>query len=202
MHECALKPEHTMTTSASVTTTLAMKASSTTNSETTAFTTTPAATTPATTTSTSTTTTSTRTNATVCNGATHQEMGGSGARDVEVTQYSGTSEKEKDISCCTKCSLNSRCEYWVRATDSTNCWLKSNNGREIKEYSSSNRRGGLRATGYECYHYTNSDREKNLPERQMCESAGVGFVFSIGDETQAPGCGNCFCCRPLVIPTQ
>ena len=32
----------------------------------------------------------------------------------------------------------------------------------------------------------------------MCESAGNGFVFSQGDESKAPGCGNCWCCSPVV----
>ena len=40
---------------------------------------------------------------------------------------------------------------------------------------------------------------KNLPVREMCESAGVGFVFANGDESQAPGCGNCHCCKLLGI---
>ena len=31
----------------------------------------------------------------------------------------------------------------------------------------------------------------------MCESAGIGFVFSEGDESKAPGCGTCDCCKPL-----
>ena len=62
----------------------------------------------------------------ICYGATHQEMTGSGWRDVAVTFYSGKTELEKDISCCSKCSKRSDCEYWVRATDSKNCWLKSN----------------------------------------------------------------------------
>ena len=56
----------------------------------------------------------------------------------------------------------------------------------------------LSLLGYECYHYTDADRAKNLPEQAMCESAGTGYVFSRGDENQAPGCGDCWCCKPLI----
>merc|ERR1712224_640728 len=82
-----------------------------------------------------------------CSGATHQEMTGSGWRDVEITTYSGKTELEKDISCCSKCSKRSDCEYWVRATDSKNCWLKSNDGNAIQGVKSNTRRGGLRFMG-------------------------------------------------------
>ena len=80
-----------------------------------------------------------------CNGATHQEMTGSGWRDVEITTYSGTTELEKDISCCSWCNQRADCEYWVRATDSNNCWLKSNDGNPIQEVTSNTRRGGFRS---------------------------------------------------------
>ena len=76
----------------------------------------------------------------------YQELAGTGYRDVEVTTYDGSSEWDKDISCCKKCDLNKDCEYWVRATDSNHCWLKSNNGKTIEASSSSNRRGGFRAS--------------------------------------------------------
>ena len=83
----------------------------------------------------------------VCNGATHGEMTGVGARRVDLTTYDGSTELEKDISCCKKCTLNINCEYWVRATDSSNCWLKTNDGNEVQDIQSSTRRGGLRASG-------------------------------------------------------
>ena len=83
----------------------------------------------------------------VCHGATHQDLGGTGARDVEQTSYSGSSELEKDVSCCSQCRLRAACEYWVRATDSDSCWLKSNDGKEIEEISSTSRRGGFRDAG-------------------------------------------------------
>lgn len=77
-------------------------------------------------------------------GATHQELTGEGWRDVEQTTYSGSTTLEKDDDCCKKCGLNPDCEYWVRATDSKSCWLKSNGGLKIKEEFSRTRRGGLR----------------------------------------------------------
>ena len=79
-----------------------------------------------------------------CNGATHQELTGSGWRDVEITTYSGRTTLEKDNFCCSKCNQRVDCEYWVRATDSNKCWLKSNNGNAIQEVASNTRRGGLR----------------------------------------------------------
>ena len=54
---------------------------------------------------------------------------------------------EKDISCCSKCNMRDDCEYWVRATDSNNCWLKSNDRNAIREIPSSIRRGGLSTAG-------------------------------------------------------
>ena len=79
-----------------------------------------------------------------CQEATHQELTGKGWRDVEKTFVKGSTTLEKDIDCCTKCGLNPDCEYWVRATDSNSCWLKSNDGQKIEERSSRTRRGGLR----------------------------------------------------------
>ena len=88
-----------------------------------------------------------------CNGATHQELiledAGADATDTALeveTTYSGSTELEKDIDCCSKCNLKDECDFWVRATDSNGCWLKLANGKRIKHVSSSNRRGGMRKT--------------------------------------------------------
>jgi len=78
-------------------------------------------------------------------GATHQELGGRGARDVATVAYSGSTDAERDRSCCAACSARSDCEYWVRATNSRHCWLKSNGGNPITSTKSSVRRGGMRA---------------------------------------------------------
>ena len=89
-----------------------------------------------------------------CSKATHQELNGKGARAVEKTTYSGETDVDKDISCCKKCAANPECEYWVRATDSNSCWLKSNDGNKINPVDSSIRRGGIKANKkgkhYEC----------------------------------------------------
>ena len=83
----------------------------------------------------------------VCKGATYEELSGTGAKNIEVTTYSGLSEIEKDVSCCMKCNLREDCEYWVRATDSNKCWVKSNDGNPVEKISKSTRRGGLRVGG-------------------------------------------------------
>jgi len=49
---------------------------------------------------------------------------------------------------------------------------------------------------YECYHWTEADLKSDLPEEEKCENKGVGFVWSQGDESKAPGCGGCWCCQP------
>ena len=65
--------------------------------------------------------------------------------DVEITNYYGSTEHEKDNSCCRKCALNLQCQYWVRATGSDDrCWLKRNEEGEIIKQAANNRRGGLR----------------------------------------------------------
>jgi len=78
-------------------------------------------------------------------GATYQELQGIWAHDVAVVTYSGLTEIEKDASCCKQCAARSDCEFWVRATDSTQCWLKSNSGAEIHPTNHGHRRGGVKA---------------------------------------------------------
>merc|ERR1712142_388903 len=51
------------------------------------------------------------------------------------------------MSCCDKCNKNKDCEYWVRDTKTKQCWLKSNDGNAIIEFTSSTLRGGHRAKG-------------------------------------------------------
>ena len=56
---------------------------------------------------------------------------------------------------------------------------------------------------YECYDWTEEDKQKfwingvyhfNL-EKPTCE-AYPGYIFTQGDDTMAPGCGGCWCCKP------
>ena len=60
---------------------------------------------------------------------------------VLATTYVGSNDVEKDLSCCTLCSQNSACEFWVRATDSSDCWLKQGFTTEV---SSTVKRGGFK----------------------------------------------------------
>ena len=55
------------------------------------------------------------------------------------------------------------------------------------------------ASQYGCYQFTvqelNAIKFGNPTKRGTCESH-QGFVFSRGDNTLAPGCGECLCCQP------
>ena len=53
--------------------------------------------------------------------ATMQEMKGD---LVATVQHSGTSDPERDTSCCSQCNANPECEFWVRSTANSNCFLK------------------------------------------------------------------------------
>eukprot|EP00927_Polykrikos_kofoidii_P055662 TRINITY_DN49882_c0_g1_i1.p1 TRINITY_DN49882_c0_g1~~TRINITY_DN49882_c0_g1_i1.p1 ORF type:complete len:562 (-),score=68.31 TRINITY_DN49882_c0_g1_i1:63-1748(-) len=44
--------------------------------------------------------------------------------DVSVTSYEGTTEDEKDASCCAKCNAEPSCTFWVRRVSERQCWLK------------------------------------------------------------------------------
>lgn len=46
--------------------------------------------------------------------------------DVQHTFFTGSTDEEKDASCCALCEANSQCEFWVRAADpaDNDCWLK------------------------------------------------------------------------------
>jgi len=46
--------------------------------------------------------------------------------DVQHTFFSGSTDEEKDASCCSLCEANPQCEFWVRAANSADndCWLK------------------------------------------------------------------------------
>jgi len=54
---------------------------------------------------------------------------------------------------------------------------------------------------YECYHYSEFDLAKGLTDKEMCEGAGYGIVYTGGDNDKAaPGCGNCSCCQSKQNP--
>ena len=52
---------------------------------------------------------------------------------------------------------------------------------------------------YECYHWTVDDQSwksaNGASMGEMCERH-EGYVYSQGNETLAPGCGTCWCCKP------
>jgi len=54
--------------------------------------------------------------------------------------YTGKTEEEKDASCCAACRNHFACEFWVRSTTKTDCWLKAGFKQEIK---AANRRGNF-----------------------------------------------------------
>ena len=76
--------------------------------------------------------------------AKHQEMGGA---DIPggYKIITGSTDAEKDASCCKKCLERLDCEFWVRSTTSMECWLKT--GFTGTLYASSVRRGALKS-GY------------------------------------------------------
>lgn len=67
--------------------------------------------------------------------ATHGEMLG---ETLLVTTYAGLGLEDADHSCCRKCRATRRCSFWVRSTDTRECWLKAG---FVGYGSTSNRRG-------------------------------------------------------------
>ena len=64
---------------------------------------------------------------------------------VHTTIHSGNTEAEKDASCCAECNKHSQCDFWVRATDSNQCWLKAS---PINRIPLANMRGGYRGESF------------------------------------------------------
>ena len=54
-------------------------------------------------------------------------------------------------------------------------------------------------TDWKCHHYTDEEKAwskaNSKGSQEMCEHFG-GF-FSQGNDKLAPGCGTCWCCKPL-----
>ena len=53
---------------------------------------------------------------------------------------------------------------------------------------------------YTCYHWTEDDK-KNIATRShsiqdYCEK-NLNFRWTRGDDSKAPGCGPCYCCKPI-----
>ena len=43
---------------------------------------------------------------------------------VATVAYTGNTDEEKDCSCAAMCKAHPDCQFWVRATSSTECWLR------------------------------------------------------------------------------
>ena len=113
-----------------------------------------------------------------------QEMVG---EDVAKVQYSGTTEREKDASCCQQCSADPECEFWVRATDTSDCWLK----RGFQEEQASNKRlGALRVEASASCQCESIDHSGAC--RGYNADADPGFCTSIIDEQSCTSKKNGF----------
>ena len=74
------------------------------------------------------------------------EMSGTGARDLEQINVSGT-DGQKDSACCRRCYAMEECQYWVRekVSGSARCWIKTNaNKNEVTCSYHKQRRGGIK----------------------------------------------------------
>jgi len=63
--------------------------------------------------------------------------------DVAVTTYSGFSPSQQDLSCLDACRAHPACDFWVRSTTSSECWLKNGFREYIDPLPTSTRRGGF-----------------------------------------------------------
>ena len=45
-------------------------------------------------------------------------------KTISQTTYTGSTDAEKDASCCQQCKQEATCEFWVRSTVGNECWLK------------------------------------------------------------------------------
>mmetsp|Transcript_18859 Transcript_18859/g.35159 ORF Transcript_18859/g.35159 Transcript_18859/m.35159 type:complete len:320 (-) Transcript_18859:139-1098(-) len=73
--------------------------------------------------------------------ATFQEMSGEDVSDMDI---SGENEYDLDAKCCSACSANAKCDFWVRESESSGtviCWLKASKTGE-SPLQNANRRGG------------------------------------------------------------
>ena len=54
---------------------------------------------------------------------------------------------------------------------------------------------------YEWYEFTNKDYSQldNLSEKEVCESAGDGFIFAYSMKDSPRGCCDGGCCKPSSI---
>ena len=57
-------------------------------------------------------------------------------------------------------------------------------------------------SAYACYNLPKATLAKNakkVTEKQRCETAGKGFLYTQGNNQKTPGCAKCHCCKPTGI---
>mmetsp|Transcript_24632 Transcript_24632/g.45450 ORF Transcript_24632/g.45450 Transcript_24632/m.45450 type:complete len:498 (+) Transcript_24632:52-1545(+) len=73
--------------------------------------------------------------------STFQEMSGEDVSDMDI---SGENEHDLDAKCCSACSANAKCDFWVRESETSGtviCWLKASKTGD-GPLQNANRRGG------------------------------------------------------------
>ncbi len=120
------------------------------------------------------------------------EMAGT---DVALATVSGSTDAALDEACCSQCTSNAQCKFWVRESGSSgnkNCWLKKDAGAQSTK---DNRRGGYRQAmilahvGVGCWvleHMTSSKLARMLrptpSEAKLAPisgASGSGYLWSL-----------------------
>merc|ERR1712142_322576 len=124
-----------------------------------------------------------------------------------IGHFIGTiSNIRSSLECACKCKEKVGCAFMTYSYKGRICTLikgptKSIVGRYDKgAYSGSKDCCEGEIFGYACYQWTEKQKQRILsheikPQKQ-CTDQGNGFIFSGGDDSLAPGCGTCGCCRP------
>merc|ERR1739844_33549 len=116
-------------------------------------------------------------------------------------------------------NLNDQKYYWRVDVDGENKKMLENNSPEkfnnVKVYTADGwhvlqpakirdlliwTRDDSQSEVYTCHRFTPEQNEKitvdNKTQQEVCEALGYGYKFTKGDNTKAPGCNGCWCCRP------
>ena len=98
------------------------------------------------------------------------------------------------VDCESPKSLYTLCEASTPQLTTTTPLTSSSTGDNFHEDEESS--GDDEGVTYACHEYSEdeeADKEAGLPEKEVCEG-DPSRVFTGGDDTQAPGCGSCWCC--------
>lgn len=63
--------------------------------------------------------------------------------EVGVTKFSGFSPGQQDASCSAACRAHPACDFWVRSTTTSECWLKNGFREFVDPLPTPQRRGGF-----------------------------------------------------------